>query len=202
MVTEDLLKRLRALCPAKVRVIDAGDEDRTVAVPTRRRKWQQVIEAIEARPWVRCELLDKSGAVLGYYENDGPAGALEELGASTPAGREAGAVQQYLRIMIDAQRQALTFRDKETTELLRGVGEVLRCNTDAIRGLTGLYQAQVEIAAQLAHDKATIESGGTMKQVMEVLEASPQIAAQLFPMIKLLMARNPAAVKPTNGKAS
>lgn len=197
MVTDELLKRLRAQCPAKVKVIDAGDDERTIAVPTRRRKWQQVIEAIEARPWVRCELLDKAGSVLGYVENDGPATSLEDLPTS-PEARGRADLQGYMRIMLDAQRQALTFRDKETADIIRVIPEVLRANTEAIRGLTGLYQAQVEIAAALAHDKATLEAGGTTKQIMEIIEASPQLLAHLAPVLKLLMAKNPT----TNGAKS
>jgi hypothetical protein len=187
MVIEELRKRLRAHAPAKVRAINAHDEERMIAVPTRRKKWDAVVEAIEAVPWVRCELLDKTGAIVGYVQNDLEADGIEEL--TGPGAHDKSNVQGYLRLMLDAQRQALTFRDKETTELLKGVGTVLQANTEAIRGLTGLYQAQVEIAAALAHDKATLEAGGNIDQIVKLVEASPQLMMALAPMFKLLSAK-------------
>lgn len=187
MVSEDLLKRLRSLCPAKVRVINASDEERFIAVPTRRKKWGQVVETIDGMPWVRCELMDRSGAILGYVENDGPATDLEDV--SGPAVGERTNVQGMVRIVIDAQRQALTFRDRETTEILKGVGDIMRTMTDAVKGLAHLYAAQAETAAMVAHERATLDAGGTAKQVMEIIEASPQVLAQLAPVLQLLLAK-------------
>ena len=74
-----IVKRLRELQPKTVRAYDAADEARDIAVPERRKKWAQVIEALNARPWVRAELLDKKGATLGYVDNDQEAGELDDV---------------------------------------------------------------------------------------------------------------------------
>lgn len=187
---DKLLLTLRRQCPAKVRVYDAADESRDIAVPQRRRKWDQVIAAIEARPWVRCEMLDKAGAVLGYVDNDGPAAELEDLdGASARGARD---VERYLGLMLKAQQTALTFRDREHQELLRGVVDVLRTQTDAIKQLVALYQAQVEVAAAVAYDKATSEAGGDMEQWLKLLEAAPDSIAKLAPMLRLVANGRPS----------
>jgi hypothetical protein len=184
-----LLSALRKICPAKVRVFDAADGSRDIAISGNRNKWSQAMVAIDARPWVRCELLDKTGSVLGYVEHDGPAGELEDITGSE--GKESRALERQMKIMLEAQRVALTFRDKETTELLKGVGDILRVNTEAIKQLTVLYQSQVAVASDVASMQATAAAGGDMQQWIDLINASPQLASSVVPLLKFLLAKNP-----------
>lgn len=197
-VASKLLATCRRLGPVKVRVYDAADESRDIAVPTRRSKWSQVIAAVDARPWVRCELLNKEGAVLGYVENDGAPSDVEDLGA--PASGGAAQTGAMLRLMLDAQRVALTYRDKEHVELMRGMGDMMRTQTDAIKQLVGLYQAQVSVAAEVAAMQASAEAGGDIDQWVKLIEAAPQGVAAIAPLLRVLMAGKQAS-KPNGAKA-
>lgn len=193
-VAEQLLKHLRQISPHRVRVYDASDEYRDVAVPTRRRKWAQVIATIEARPWVRCELLDKSGAALGYVENDGPAGEVEDLGgAATPRAAEQ---RWLLELMIKAQTTALSFRDKEHAALLSGVRDMMAVQTEAMRETIALMREQRDIVQETAAIKAAAEKGDDLEQIVKLVEASPKLMQVLGPVMMALRAPKQIAAKP------
>ena len=72
-VEGQLLGSLRMHEPHEVRAyFGESDEDfRKLAVPHAkvRKRWSRVLAAVEAKAWTRCELLDKSGAVLAYVAN-------------------------------------------------------------------------------------------------------------------------------------
>jgi len=185
LTTDTLLATLKRFSPAKVRAYSSDDEFREIAVPTRRRKWQSVISAIEARSWSRVEMLDKSGAVLGYLENAEPAGALEDVGS----GGGGGAIKEAERIValvIRAQRDAMTFRDAEVASLLRAQGDVVREMTAGMRALTAMYQEQVQAAEQVAELRTLAAQGPERGQLTELLEAAPAIM-QAMPMLRSLL---------------
>jgi hypothetical protein len=176
---DKLISSLRRHSPHKIRV-HCGDDTRDIAVPQRRRRWPSVVEAIEARPWSQLELLDKSGAVLGYVENDAAPADLEELGAG------GGGITQGERIAAMVMRgmeRAWAFRNEETTQLMQAQGAVVRELTAAMNGLAKLYQAQVEAAAEVATLNAEAANGG---QLRELLEAAPQLL-QLLPHLKHML---------------
>lgn len=179
---DTLTATLRRHNPSKVRAY-SGDEFRDIAVPTRRRKWAQVVAAIEALSWSRVELLDKAGAVIAYVDNTGPAGDLEDVGE-----RAASSITQAERIValvLKGQRETMTFRDSEVTQLLKAQGDVMREMVSGMRALTQIYQAQVEAASEVAALQATAAAGegGSVK---ELIDAAPQIIAAL-PAIKSLL---------------
>jgi len=205
-VDSKLLATLRRLSPARVRVYDAADDSRDIAVPTRRRKWDQVISAIEARSWVRCELLDKGGAVLGYIDNEGPAGGVEDIEGD--GSREARVLERYLGIMLRAQTMALTFRDKEHSTLLQTMSDMMAQQVAATQQLVKLYQTQVETAATVAWERATAEAGGDVEKWMKVAEAAPELMGKLAPLIQLALGKRLGGgvapskpSSPTNGHA-
>ena len=101
-----LLSSLKRQNPARVRAYAGDDDARDIAVPTRRRRWSAVIEAIEARTWTRVELLDKSGAVLGYVDNIEPAREIEDLGGDTRASKLRSESEWIVTLVVKAQREA------------------------------------------------------------------------------------------------
>jgi hypothetical protein len=177
-----LLSTLKRHNPSKVRAFAGDDDARDIAVPTRRQKWTQVIEAIQARAWTRVELLDKSGAVLGYVDNTEPARELEELASGVRTVNEARAI---VELVIKAQRDTMTFRDAEVTALLAAQGAVVREMLASMQALTKMYQQQVEAAAEVAdlNARAELGEGGNVAQL---IEAAPQLLAAL-PMLKSLL---------------
>lgn len=195
-IADRLVTKLRQLAPHVVKAYDGSDECRTIAVPQRRKRWNSVIESIEARPWVRVELVDKHGAVLGYVENDGVAGELETVGHDGDRGNRERAL---LEMMLKAQKTALEYRDKEHTTLLQGMSEMIRANTQAMNQLTQIYQVQVQVAAEVAAAQATAAATGDAEQWIKLLE-NPQIAAMLGPIVGRLLqsgaVRAPVPPKP------
>lgn len=213
---EKLTQIIKRLQPASIRVIDAADDERMVAVPkTHRKRWAQVVGNIIGRPWIRCVFLDSKEHELGFFDNDAAASDLETL---TDDKSVAGTLREerLLRLMIDAQKTALTYRDAETKDLLAGVTSMLhvaieqnRANAQAMKELASLYQAQVHAAADVAMMQAEAAHGGDWDQWLKALELAPEAIAKFAPMLQLLFAQRralPAAKKanganghPTNG---
>lgn len=183
---DKLLASLKRHNPHKVRAYLGDDDARDIAVPQRRKKWSQVIEAIEARAWSRVELLDKSGAVLGYVDNVEPARELEDIGATTGTGAQVQLAERIVAMVMKGQREAMTFRDAEVTALLKAQGDVVREMTAGMRALTAMYQEQVSVAEHAAELRATAAAGGD-SQVKELLEALPTIL-QALPLLRGLLA--------------
>jgi hypothetical protein len=194
-VADRLLAKLRQLAPSKVRVYDGAGEHRDVAVPNRRKRWSPVIEAIESKPWVQCELLDKQGAVLGYVENDGEAKEIENLAAGS------GKDRWFLEMMLKAQETALRWRSKDHEALLAGMANMLEANTRATHELIEIFRVQRDVSADIAAMQAAAENGGDFDQVIKLIEASPQLMTVLAPMLQLLLSRKakPKLAPPPNG---
>jgi hypothetical protein len=171
----ELLAKLRKLNPYKI-VVWNGDESRTVAVPQRRRRWPQVMEAIESGPWTRVVLQDKSGADLGYVDSghveEEPERSLVRSGVDPMA--HAIAINE---LVLRAQKQTADARDKELTALLKAQGEVVGQLVSAVRSLQQVWQAQVEAAQDVAAMQTEAAMGGGGWK--ELLEAAPQLVPLL-----------------------
>lgn len=194
LITDKLLATLKRFNPAKVRAYAGDDDFRDIAVPTRRKKWNQVIEAVEAKSWTRVELLDKSGAVIAYCDNTGPAGDLEELepGRGSKVRNDA---EWIVALVIRAQRETMAFRDSEMTSLLRAQGDVVREMSAAMKDLSGIYAEQRRVAIEAAEVRAAAAAGGEWK---ELLDAAPQLI-QMLPHLKGLLGGSSTTTKPKNG---
>lgn len=194
---DKLLASLKRHTPAKVRAYAGDDDARDIAVPTRRKRWAQVIEAIEARSWTRVELLDRSGSVLGYVDNIEPAREVEELdGRQSKVRSEA---EWIVQLVVRAQRDALTFRDAEVSSLLRAQGDVVREMVAAIHSLHSINEAKVSAAADVARLQAQAEAGEG-GQLKELLEAAP-LVLQAIPMLRGMLGGQQPAAAPVNGHA-
>lgn len=187
-ITERLLAQLKKLNPSKVRAI-AGDEVREIAVPERRKRWSQVIEAITAGPWHRCELVNKRGEVLGYVDNTAPASDLEDL----PDNKKRSDVEWIVNTIVRAQREALSYRDSEVRELLQAQGQVVRELAQGMRAISDLYREQV-VAAR---DIGAMQASGNGDIMQQLLDAGPELIKVLPLLRSLLSGEQPSA--PKNG---
>lgn len=199
-----LLATLRTHSPAKVRAYTSDDEYRDIAVPTRRKKWAQVIAAVEARAWSRCELLDRSGAVLAYVENTDPAQGVEDVGAPAPAklSSEYQLAVKITELCLKAQREAMSFRDSEMKELLGAHGQVIKEMVTGMQVLSELYKEHVTVASEVAGLNAEAEAraaAGNGGQLKELIEAAPLIM-QVLPMLKQLLGSGDAPAVAPNGR--
>lgn len=190
-VRAGLLAKLRAVHPVKVRVYDAADEVREIAVPTRRTRWAQVIENIEARAWVRVELCNKDGAVLAYVMNEDQG---DDPKAAAPEAQSSAREERLLAMMLKAQEIALKYRDQEHRALLTSMAEMLKVNVDATRQLQSIYAAQVDAAAEVASLRAQAEAGGDF-DMSDILKAAPQ----LMPLLGVLFRKKAIAAPAVNG---
>lgn len=171
-----LVATLRQYAPARVRSWDANDVAREIAVPDVRSRWTRVASTIEAQPWVRVELLNKHGAVLGYCDNDGVAGDVEDL--AEPENTKGLAL---LNVMLKAQREALQFSRAETSELLKGCSELMKVVVEATRQLAGIYQAQVAAVAESAALRQ--DTPDDLDKMLTLVEAIPEIGTKALPFI-------------------
>lgn len=179
-----LLATLRQYSPVRIRV-SHPDGEREVAVPTRRRKWAQVIAAIQAKPWSTVEMLDAKGAILGYVENTDPATELETI--TGPGSANVTEAHRIVELVVKAQRDAMSFRDQEISHVLKAQGDVVRELTAGVRALSALYQEQVKTASEVAamRVEAAHAEGGD-QQIKQLIEAMPVIV-QALPILKGLL---------------
>lgn len=203
MQTDDTSKTLLATLkrhnPAKVRAYTSDDDARDIAVPTRRKRWSQVIEAIEARAWVRVELLDKGGAVLAYVENSDQAHDVEELGQSAAMVKghaEHALAVRIVELVLKGQREAMAFRDSEVKELLGAHSNVLREMSQGMSQLANMYREQVEAAREVARLQTEASLSPEGFDIKSLLEAAPVIV-QALPMLRGLLAQS--SPSPSNG---
>jgi len=195
LITDELLTKLKRYAPSKVRAYASDDDFRDIAVPTRRKRWNQVIEAIEARSWTRVELLDKSGAVIAYVDNTSPASDLEDL-STTSTGKTRSEAEWIVNLVVKAQREAMAFRDSEVQSLLRAQGDVVRELSQAMKDLSGIYTEQRRAAVEAAEIRANAANGSS-SEWKELLEAAPQLL-QMLPYLRQLMGGS-GEPKPKNG---
>lgn len=191
LIADKLLATLKRHAPAKVRAYAGDDDRRDIAVPTRRRRWGQVIEAIDACAWTRVELLDKSGAVIAYVENTTPASELEDIAGTGAVSKTRSDAEWIVNLVVRAQREAMAFRDSEVQNLLRAQGDVVRELSRAMQDLSGIYAEQRKAAVETAEIRAAAGANGEWK---ELLDAAPALL-QMLPALRQLMAGD----KPKNG---
>ena len=186
--TAKLLATLKRHTPFTVVAYNGEDDSRTIAVPQRRRRWATVIAAVDARPWTRIELLDKSKSVLGYVDNEGPAGDIEDISPSfAGVGGQLLLGERIAALALKSVKEALTSRDTETRELLQAQGAVVREMAAAVTSLGEVYQAQREAVEDAAESRAVAQAAeANSGQLKELLDALPQLV-QLLPLVKGLL---------------
>jgi hypothetical protein len=207
-----LLATLRATKPVSLLVYedDEDDDPREIAVPERRRRWPQIIASVNAFPWVKVEMRDKKGAVLGYVDNTPvlPVPDLRDLREHPATKPEASPFEIALamtELAMRAQNSALEARDRETRALVQAQADVMKEMTAGMRSLVEMYQEQIEDAreqadrrieqqSELAEEaaeaaaeqaeqaQAAAEQGG-MSELKQFMEAWPVIQG-LLPILK------------------
>lgn len=196
-----LLATFRKIGPSKIRAYTSDDEFKDVAVPTRRKKWTQVIDTLDKLAWSRLELLDAKGALMGTIENSEPATELQDLGVE-PDAKLAPQFQLAIAVntlMLKAQKEVLSYRDKEMTTLLAAQGEVMREMAAGMRELGGLYREQVKVARENAEVTAATAASADSSELKQLMEAAPTLL-QLLPHLLKMLNPGQAADVPSSPK--
>jgi len=191
-----LVMALRRLGPHTVRVMNGDDEREVIAVPTRRRKWSAVVEAIEARAWTSCIARDKAGNTLGHIENDAAAAEVVDLSAQLPAGASGQLMlaERIVHVAMQASERTLKHRDAEVTALLQAQNQVVVQMANAVQSLSDVWKEQREAAAHASQSRmeamqaeaeaAAAAAGGDWQQLIQALPT----LLQLLPALKGLAA--------------
>lgn len=195
----ELATVLRQYQPCSLRAYDAHDDTRDIAIPPgARTKWSRAAATVNARPWVRLDLLDRTGKVLFHVEHDGPSTDVEELspGMSATDRRD----ERMLALLLRAQREGREADRRDTVELIGGCREMMRVLTDAVRALSDIQRAQIQalqdsFAARASSSSSSDEAGSAVDDLVKSL--LPAMLPQM-----LAAARAPAAPAPAapNGK--
>jgi len=188
---EKLLASLKRHAPAKVIAYTSDDESQAIAVPGKRKRWAQVLAALESRSWTRVELLDKSSALICTIDNVEPARELEELAIGGNA-VELRLAERIVALVLKGQRDTMSFRDAEVTNLLRAQGDVMREMSNGMHSLTALYREQIGAARELATIQTEAKHAGGDGSVKELMDALPTIL-QALPMLRALLQGPPAS---------
>ena len=216
-ITEaELRKQLKGANPVSIRVMLGDETVRKVAMSPTRNKWVKFLDVLgKLGPWSRLECLDKNDNVLGIVNNEAEAGDLEDLGV-TGTSSEIMKMERVLSIstkaILQAQREVLMMRDRETVALMQSVGSVVKDLTGGMRVLQEMHAAQLD-AAYGAGEQAAIASQAPardkIEQATELIEgiakAAPDVMPAIFMLLKSLgldklLPKAPApAAKPPNG---
>lgn len=197
---ETLLATLKRHNPHKVRAYNGEDDARDIAVPQRRRRWASVIEAIEAKPWSRVEMLDKSGAVLGYCDNEGPSRDVEDLAPSFAGiGGQLLLGERIAHLCMTSVAKAVAQRDDETKALLAAQRDVVKEMASAVQALGEVYREQTVAAEQAAESRAIAAAASEGGQLKELMEALP-VLMQALPLLRGLLGSGEAAPQPNGAR--
>jgi hypothetical protein len=161
MTDTELIERLKAGQPKKLRVYDVDDTMRDVAIANHRRKWSAAAATLASYAWTRIELLDGKNAVVGVIERGTtPATGIEDL-ATSPGGRAAevnAQVAGLLSLMLKAQDVALDRQQRMMSAVLDQQASLLRIVatrlTDAERARSEDMRAIRELTLAVADAEA------------------------------------------------
>jgi hypothetical protein len=197
MNEKQLLATLKRYAPVKL-IATVGDEQKAVAVPNVRKRWDRVMSTLAKLAWSKLELQDKSGALLYAVENAEPAGELADL----PAGR-AAELNSLLTIVLRAQAETARWRDSEFQALVRAQADVMREVTASVRALSALHQEQLVAARELGEiEREQVEAAAqNSDQLKQFMEAMPLIM-QALPALKSLLGDGAAPAPNGARKAS
>lgn len=190
---------LQRFLPAKVLVYQGDELARTIPVPAgKRKKWFAVLQVLERLEWTRLELVDKAGGILGVLDAQTDDGA-----AAAPPTRGGDRDAQLLKILIDAQKAALSNRERETAQAVTAFASVVEMLTQAIGMLTAVHRQTLDAQAK-AYQIAAAAAGAPMDDEQPQQLESSKLLEQMAPMImSRLLAPNPppTVAAPAQAKA-
>lgn len=173
----DLQRRLGNAQPSIVRVTTATNEVKDLRPATgTRKRWLPIMSMLARMDWRRLELLDARGAILDLVENDGPTAPPPEVASKDGPG------DAQLKLMIAAQREALTWQDKSVRNALDTVVGVMQQLADAVAAITELHRAERAALHRMIADveDAAAASKSDMPQSKIVEQLAPVFLAKMM----------------------
>lgn len=183
---------LQRLTPVTIVPFNGDVEGRTIRVPVGRKRWNAVLQVLARTQWSRLELLDRSGSPVGVV--DLPSAS------SQPAPQIHGQVtlsgSELLRLLIAGQKEALSHRERETSEALGAMVRVMAVVTQSIQTLAQTHQMSLRAHAEaMAAVQSAPDADSNDLQSTEMVKA-------LMPVIvgRLMSQPAPTPATPPNGE--
>jgi hypothetical protein len=209
-VDAQVLSKLKAARPDRVRAYDRDGDARDIAVSKgSRKKWHAVQAVLADLAWVRLELLDPKGALVGVIDRPDDAGDLEDLQPDREVAKTSGLLALMLRaqeVALAAQHRGISKALDTNTELLRLVATRLEVmERQAVQHLERQQDLARELVDQMLDTAAAAASGDG-----EEGQSGRAIIGVLPAVIKALKggdgkepaSKEPASTRPASGARS
>jgi hypothetical protein len=196
MNEDTLRKRIAAAQPKVLIVVTVEGEERRLKPPSGTRKaWVAIMGMLKRLEWRRIELQDAQGNALDMIDNPEvtQVGQLATGSAEDPHG--------MLKLMISAQREALTWQDKSVRAALDTCVNVMAQMGQAVQMIVELHQVERARQVQLMRELQDAAAAATAGKDGDL--ASNELVKAMAPMLlgKLLAPAPASAGTPPNGKA-
>lgn len=195
-MTEDETAELRRRCqehePTKLRLYRDDEHVRDVPIKSgTRKRWLQPLRVVAElrRKWTTVELCDRADNVLDVYA---PTSTPAREPATYSIERVEGDRAELMRMMIAAQREVLTYRERDNSQAMQAMVAMMERVTGAVGALADVHartleaqrqHAQVQLAtvaqAAAAAASSTSESRTDEDDVDESMGIVRAIAPQL-----------------------
>jgi len=177
MTEQDIMRRLGAASPSIVRVVTETGEVKDLRPATgTRKRWLPITNMLGRLAWRRLELLDARGAILDLVDNEGVTAPPPEVAAKDTPG------DANLKLMITAQREALTWQDKSVRNALDTCVAVMGQLAEAVAAITELHRAERTALHRMIADveEAAASSKADMPQSKIVEQLAPVFLAKMM----------------------
>jgi hypothetical protein len=149
--TAELRRRCQEHVPAKLRLY--RDEEHIRDVPCKamtRKRWLQPLRVVAElrRRWTSVELCDQRDNVLDVFTPSAPAPVAqsERIGGVTLDSEKA----ELVRMMIAAQREVLTYRERESSAAMTAMVQMMERITGSVGALADVHSRTLEAQRQHA----------------------------------------------------
>lgn len=196
MNEDTLRKRIGAAQPKVLHVILVDGEVRKLKPPSGTRKaWVAIMGMLKRMEWRRIELIDAQGSALDMIDNPEVVQLSGSPGAVSPEDPHG-----MLKLMISAQREALTWQDKSVRAALDTCVNVMAQMGQAVQMIVELHQVERSRQVQLMRELQDAAASAAAGKDGDL--ASNELVKAMAPMLLgKLLAPAPAPSPPSNGKA-
>jgi hypothetical protein len=216
---KELNRKMTALKPAKLRALLADESTQELKQHGDHRKgWMHALDALRKLDWVRVDLLDTKGALLGSVDNEERAAAVVDEVAPARAdrccptcGHSAMDARAIAKLIIESQERALRWQDTSVKTALDANTATMHSMTRSIEVLSNVHQASLATVIEAAEAQLAAGGGGDLVEDGDG-DPSDAMFAQLTSNPKFLRrllfggGRKPAKpatpATPANGKSN
>lgn len=150
--TDELRRRCQECNPTKLRLYRDEEHLRDVPITSSRKKWARALRVVaELRPrWTSVELCDRGDNVLDVFQ---PATSAKREPIVLDRASDSEKTE-LLRVMLLAQREVLTYRERESSAAMAAMVGMMERVTTAVGTLANVHAATLE--AQRQHNQVQL----------------------------------------------